>query len=178
MGFPWCTSNSNNPNFLLLLFQKSQLHSVFRKRGTEMAETGMAESFALLNLACGMSAPPRCTVTQINIFWSCWKLPCIIQASQKGCCWPSNMLVVDKIWSLDVQMRKWALRNQTLHWVAQSTNTEWRVLVWLLFSTETRKTLSANHKTHEHTPIFWHIKGNLPYPATSVSLIALHAYSC
>lgn len=33
----------------------------------------MAESFGLLNLACGMSAPPCCAVTQINIFWSCWK---------------------------------------------------------------------------------------------------------
>lgn len=64
-----------------------------------------------------MSAPPRWTVTQVNICWSCWKLPCIMQARQKGCCWPPNMLVVDEVWSLDVQIREWALRNRALHWI-------------------------------------------------------------
>lgn len=114
-GFLWCTSNFSNPNFLLLLFQKPQLHSDFRKTGTETAETGKAESFALLNLIRGVS--PRCTATQIYVFWNCWKPLCIIQARQKGFCWPSSMPVVDKICSLDVQICSCALRNWALHWI-------------------------------------------------------------
>lgn len=117
MGFLWCTSNFSNPNFLLLLFQKSQLHSDFRKRGTDTAETGKSESFACLNLVRGVSAPPPCTATQIYIFWNCWKLLCIIQARQKGFCWPLNMPVVDKIWSLHVQICKCILRNWILYWI-------------------------------------------------------------
>lgn len=158
--------------FLLLLFQYSQLHSVFRKRRTETSGIYIAESFALLNLAHGLSSPSCCTVTEINIFWSCWTFPCITSASQKGCSWPSNMLVLDKIWSLEVQMCKWAIGNQTLHWPGgTSTNAIWIVLVRWLFSTETTNILSSNYKTDEHVFIFWCIKGNLPYTATSFSSV-------
>lgn len=117
MGFLWCTSNFSNPNFLLLLFQKSQLHCDFRKRGTDRAETGKSESFTFFNLVHVVLAPPPCAATQICIFWNCWKVLCIIQARQKGFCWPSNMPVVDKIRSLDVQICKCVLRNWTLHWI-------------------------------------------------------------
>lgn len=116
MDFLWCTSNFSNPNFLLLLFQNSQLRSDFRKRATGTAQTGKSESFAFLNLVRVVSAPPCCTAMQIYIFWNCWKLVWFIQARQNRFYWPSNMPVVDKIWSLDV-ICKCVLRNWTLPWI-------------------------------------------------------------
>lgn len=140
--------------------------------GKETAETGMVGAFALLNLACDTSALSHCAATKINIFWRVWKLPSIIQGRWKGQCWPSDMLMVDKVWVLGLQTGDWAVRNKAFpSRSGKDCKCLRTVLVQLLSSTEPSKTLLANYKTDEHAPIFWHIKGNLLYPATSVSLI-------